>query len=323
MSATSSVSPILLRGVSKTYRVGFWMNRNVHALRALDLEIGAGQVFGLLGPNGAGKSTTIKILMGLVQPSAGEALLFGRAPGSPAARRDVGFVPENPAPYEYLTAREFVTLAGRLFGLSGHELDQRVTKVLGDVGMDHAADLQIRRYSKGMVQRTAVAQALISRPKLLVLDEPTSGLDPLGRRHIRELILEERQKGTTILFCTHIISDVESLCDRVAVLVAGQRVREGSVLDLLSEQTPIVEVVVSGLDGPSVEALGFPLESIQQLESRVVIKVLDEHTQAFVRAVQDAGGRIGRLQPARFGLEELFLSAMAQAGTQKVGGAIQ
>jgi ABC-2 type transport system ATP-binding protein len=323
MTSVNQHSPVVLRNISKTYRLGFWMNRNVHALQGLDLELAPGQVYGLLGPNGAGKSTTIKILMGLVQASSGEALLFGESPARSRAREQVGFLPENPAPYEYLTAREFVTLAGRLFGLSGQALDQRVSRVLADVGMEKAADLQIRRFSKGMVQRTALAQALISEPKLLVLDEPTSGLDPLGRRLVHDLILEERRKGTTILFCTHIISDVEALCDRVAVLVSGKRVREGSVQELLSEQTPSVEVIVTGLETSWAEALPIPLERLETLESRLILRVADEHLHPLLRAVMDAGGRIGRVQPAKFTLEELFLDALQKSGAQTVGGQIR
>ncbi len=182
----TDVVPVELKGLSKTYRLGFWMNRQVRALQDLDLRIEPGQVFGLLGPNGAGKSTTIKILMNLVQPSGGEARLFGLPPKNEQARRQVGFLPENPAPYEYLTGREFVRLAGVLSGLTRHELDGRVNEVLGLVGMERAANLQVRRYSKGMIQRVGLAQALVSRPKLLVLDEPTSGLDPVGRRQMRD-----------------------------------------------------------------------------------------------------------------------------------------
>src|ERR1700737_3020852 len=220
-----------VRGLSKMHRLGFWMKRRVRALQNLDLTIQPGEVYGVLGPNGAGKSTTIKILMNLVQPTSGQAKLFGMPPTFKEARRRIGFLPENPSPYEYLTGREFVSLAGRLAGLSGKTLDKRVREVLGTVGMDRAANLQIRRYSKGMIQRIAIAQAIIHKPRLLILDEPTSGLDPIGRRQIRDLILAEREQGTTVLFCTHIIPGVETLCDRVAVLVGGNRVREGSVKD--------------------------------------------------------------------------------------------
>ncbi|QZZ53418.1 ABC transporter ATP-binding protein [Myxococcus xanthus] len=315
--------PVSIRGLSKTYKVGFFLNKQVKALQGLDLEIAPGQVYGLLGPNGAGKSTTIKILMGLVRASEGQALLFGEPPDRPHVRRQVGFLPENPSLYEYLTGREFVTLAGRIFGLSGHELDQRVERVLGDVGMGRASDLQIRRYSKGMVQRTALAQALISGPRLLVLDEPTSGLDPLGRRQMRDLILAERAKGTTILFCTHIISDVESLCDRVVVLVGERRVQEGSVQDLVSAKAPSVEMVVHGLPLEVLQSLGFSYEHAQQLDSRVLLRIPDADSHGLLQTVISKGGRVSRVQPARFSLEDLFLEAMKQAGGQTVGGEIQ
>jgi len=224
---------VKVSALSKTYRLGFWLSRKVPALRGLDLEIGAGQIYGLVGPNGAGKSTTIKILLNLVKASSGEATVFGKQPSDAATRALIGFVPENPAPYEYLTGREFLGLSGALAGLSGAELDARIKEVLGAVEMTKAASLQIRRYSKGMVQRITLAQAIIARPKLLILDEPTSGLDPLGRRQIRDLILQQRSAGTTVLFCSHIISDVEFLCDRVAVLVKGKRVHEGPIRELL------------------------------------------------------------------------------------------
>jgi ABC-2 type transport system ATP-binding protein len=225
---------IQARRLSKTYAVGLAWQKKVRALQDLDLQVEPGQVYGLLGPNGAGKSTTIKLLLNLIRPTNGEALLFGAPPQSFEARRSVGFLPENPAPYEYLTVREFVGLAGQLSGLGGADLTRRVGEVIERVGMAGAADLRVRRYSKGMIQRIALAQALVGRPRLLVLDEPTSGLDVLGRQLIRDLIVEQRREGTTVLFCSHIIPDVETLCDRVAVLIGGRLVQEGRVTELLS-----------------------------------------------------------------------------------------
>ena len=318
----SSPTPIEIRNLSKTYRLGFFMNRQVRALQALDLTLMPGQVYGLLGPNGAGKSTTIKILMNLVQPSEGEARLFGMAPTNREARRRVGYVPENPAPYEYLTGREFITLSGRLAGMSGKELDDRVNEVIGMVQMTRAANLQIRRYSKGMVQRVALAQALVSKPDLLILDEPTSGLDPVGRRQIRDLILEERHRGTTILFCTHIIPDVEALCDRVAVLVGGRRVREGSVAELVSAQATHMELTVEGLPLERIQTLGVELEQARVLENRVLLRVRDADAQRLLKLLLEQGGRVTQLQPARFSLEELFLRALEEAKQGPVGGEI-
>ena len=312
-------APVEIVGLSKTYRLGFWMNRRVRALDHLDLTIQEGQVHGLLGPNGAGKSTTIKILLNLVRQTSGEARLFGRSPSDSVARKLVGYVPENPAPYEYLTGREFVTLAATLGGVSSGDLKQRVSHVLETVGMPRHADMQIRRYSKGMLQRICLAQAIVHRPRLLILDEPTSGLDPVGRRQIRDLILSERQNGTTILFCTHVIPDVEAVCDRIAVLVGGTRVREGSVQELLTASVPVVELMVEGVAASSLEGLGQAVVETQQLGTRMMIRASDAGAQSIIRKVIDSGGRVTQLQAARFSLEDLFLQALDES-KHGVGG---
>ncbi|MBX7113505.1 MAG: ABC transporter ATP-binding protein [Myxococcaceae bacterium] len=305
--------------MSKTYRLGFFLNKNVLALQGLELVIEPGQIFGLLGPNGAGKSTTIKILMNLVRPSSGTVRIFGTEAAKREARSQVGFLPENPMPYEYLSGEEFVRLAGKLLGLSGQALDTRVKEVIGAVEMSNAAKLQVRRYSKGMVQRIALAQALINKPRLLILDEPTSGLDPLGRRLMRDIILEQRSQGTTVLFCTHIISDAETLCDRLAVLVAGKKVQEGKVSELLSSQVPVLEVAVEGLSKEQLSSVGVNHELKQEISERLWVRVTDQDLQAFIGATQRLQGRVTRIQPIRFTLEDLFMNALQQAET-KVGG---
>jgi ABC-2 type transport system ATP-binding protein len=305
---------VKVTGLSKTYRLGFWLSRKVPALRGLDLEIGAGQIYGLVGPNGAGKSTTIKILLNLVKASAGEATVFGKSPADREARRRVGFVPENPAPYEYLTGREFLGLSGKLSGLSGAELDARIKDVLGQVEMTQAASLQIRRYSKGMVQRITLAQAIINKPKLLILDEPTSGLDPLGRRQIRDLILQQRASGVTVLFCSHIIPDVEFLCDRVAVLVKGKRVHEGPLRELLKGEAARVEIALEGLAEPRLSELG-KLEVLQHVEGRSLIRIDEKSAQEVLQKALGLGAKVTRFAQIQFGLEELFLKAMQEAGT--------
>ena len=314
-------APVEIVGLSKTYRLGFWMNRRVRALDHLDLTILEGQVYGLLGPNGAGKSTTIKILLNLVRQTSGEASLFGLSPADSAARKLVGYVPENPAPYEYLTGREFVTLAATLGGVSSRDLRQRVNEVLELVGMPRHADLQIRRYSKGMLQRICLAQAIVHRPRLLILDEPTSGLDPVGRRQIRDLILSERQRGTTILFCTHVIPDVEAVCDRVAVLVGGRRVRDGSVQELLTASVPVVEMMVEGVGSSCLEGLEDAIVEVQTLGDRLMIRASDAGAQNVLRKVIDTGGRVTQLQAARFSLEDLFLQALDES-KHGVGGTL-
>jgi ABC-2 type transport system ATP-binding protein len=317
-----TATPIELQGLSKTYRLGFLMNRRVRALDGLDMVIKPGQVYGLLGPNGAGKSTTIKIVMNLVQATSGTARLFGRPPSDTSVRRKVGFVPENPAPYEYLTGREFVRLAADLGGVPRSEARTRTAEVLESVGMTRAADLQIRRYSKGMIQRIALAQAVVHRPPLLILDEPTSGLDPVGRRLVRDFILSERNRGTTVLFCTHIIPDVETLCDRVAVLVNGQRVREGGVAELLTASNPQMELVLEGLTEERLRSLGRVIDELQTLDTRLLVRCRDAEAQRLVAQVLQAGGRILSLQPARFTLEDLFLQALSEAKHGTVGGEI-
>jgi ABC-2 type transport system ATP-binding protein len=314
---------IQLESVSKEYRLGFWFNRRVHALRELTMDVRRGEVFGLLGPNGAGKSTTIKILMNLVGATSGKATLFGRPPTDRQMRRRLGFVPENPAPYEYLTGREFLELAAALAEVPRSETRTRVDEVLLAVGMERAANLRIRRYSKGMIQRIAIAQALVHRPELLILDEPTSGLDPLGRKLVRDLILSERRRGTTILFSSHIISDVEAVCERVAVLVGGKLVRAGSVAELLTNQVPAAEVVVEGLSIDAVKAMPITLHQIESLDGRIRVRIADEQVNQFLGAVVGQGGRVRQLQPERFSLEDMFLAAMKEAGPRgTVGGEI-
>lgn len=316
-------TPVVARGLSKTYRLGFWLNRRVRALDGLDLEIQPGEVFGLLGPNGAGKSTAIKILMNLVRPTQGEARLFGHPPSEGAARRRVGFLPENPAPYEYLSGREFVTLCGRLHGLGGQELQSRVKEVLGVVGMERAADLLIRRYSKGMIQRIALAQAILHRPALLVLDEPTSGLDPVGRRLMREIIVSERDRGTAILFCTHIIPDAEAVCDRISVLVGGRVVKHGATQDLISAESPQVELVVEGMALDAFRSLSEAAKAAQLVAGRITLRAADAEIQPLARKVLEAGARIVRLQSWRFSLEDLFMEAIRNAHGAPVGSEIE
>ena len=314
---------IQLESVSKEYRLGFWLNRRVHALRELTMDVRRGEVFGLLGPNGAGKSTTIKILMNLVRATTGKATLFGQPPTNRQMRRRLGFVPENPAPYEYLTGREFLELAAALAEVPRSETPARVEEVLAAVNMERAANLRIRRYSKGMIQRIAIAQALVHRPELLVLDEPTSGLDPLGRKLVRDLILSERRRGTTILFSSHIISDVEAVCERVAVLVGGKLVRAGSVAELLTNQVPAAEVVVEGLSMEAVKAMPITLHQVESLDGRIRVRIADEQVNQFLGAVVSQGGRVRQLQPERFSLEDMFLTALKEAGPRgTVGGEI-
>jgi len=314
----SESTPIEIRGLSKVYRTGFTQARKVQALSGLDLTLQPGTVYGLLGPNGAGKSTTIKITMGLVQASAGTALIFGRPPSDPRSREKLGFVPENPAPYEYLTGREFMEMSAALVGLSPAEGRARSSELLEQLDLQRAERLLIRKYSKGMVQRVALAQALLGRPRLLILDEPTSGLDPVGRSQIRDLIAAERARGTTILFCTHIISDVEAVCDRVGVLVRGQLVREGTVSELVSSQTSVLEISIEGVGLERLtEAMGKPLQARVAADGRLLVQVEVADRERFLGIVLQRGGRVLSLQGARFSLEDLFHQALSEDASRR------
>jgi ABC-2 type transport system ATP-binding protein len=310
------------RAIEKTYRLGFGARKQVRALKGLTLAIPPGEIFGLIGPNGAGKSTAIKILMNLVHASKGTATIFGRDVRSRGAREGLGYVPENPTPYEYLTGREFVTYSARLCGVPAGELTTRVGESLERVGLGRASDLRIRRYSKGMTQRAVIAAALASRPRLLVLDEPTSGLDPVGRRLIRDLILEERKKGTTVIFCTHIISDVETLCDRLAVLLAGQCVKEGTVASLLSGEAPKLEVMVAGMNAEAISQIA-GTSDVRPAAERVLVTVSEANLKSLIEAVIKAGGQVLRITPTRFSLEDLFMKTLQSFEGPAVGGEIE
>ncbi len=235
---------ITVDGLGKVFRQGFWMRR-VQAVKSVSFEVRRGDIVGFLGPNGAGKTTVIKMLTGLISPTAGKATLFGEAIPSPKAMARVGFLPENPYVYPYLTPVEFVELCGRLSGLAGKALRERTRKVLDQVGILYAADRPVRRLSKGMLQRTGLAAALVADPELLILDEPMSGLDPVGRKEVRDLIVEERRNGRTIFFSTHILSDVETMCDSVTILRKGEVVVSGKLSELLRRDVQRTDVTLA------------------------------------------------------------------------------
>jgi len=299
-------------GLTKEYRTGFWLAR-VRVLHDLDLEVNDGEVFGYLGPNGAGKTTTLKILMGLIQPTAGKAWILGRDVSDVSVKAQVGFLPENPSFYDYLTGREFLHFYGELFGIPYRERVKRVEELLDKVGLARAAELQLRKYSKGMLQRVGLAQALINDPKLVVLDEPMSGLDPVGRKEVRDLILELKTRGKTVFFSTHIVPDVEMICDRVGIIAGGQLVRVGPLGELLGSEVECVEIIVSGLDeATSVEVTEWSVRSPVERGDKVFFAVKTEKDAAQVMEVLIArGASIHAVHPQRRTLEDLFLQEVA------------
>jgi ABC-2 type transport system ATP-binding protein len=310
--------------LTKTYRLGMLGRRKVQALDDFSLTITEGEVFGLIGPNGAGKSTAIKILLNLIQPTQGSAALFGIDVRNKNARADVGFVPENPAPQEHLTAEEYVELQAVLAGRSWNDARLLAREALDAVELGPLRRVSIRRYSKGMTQRTMLAGAIVARPRLLILDEPTSGLDPVGRRLVRDLILKQRKAGVTILFCTHIISDVEALCDRVALLAKGKVVRAGTIVDIVKSEDSIVEIICEGTTVESAIAqLGELKATVEPSAHLLLVRLPEEHLQIAIRRLQDSGAKIRRIQPHRFGLEDAFMSVVQSVTADAVGGVLQ
>jgi ABC-2 type transport system ATP-binding protein len=235
------MTAISIKNLSKVYRIPFRRERVV-AVRHLSLDVEPGQVYGLLGPNGSGKSTTMKIVLGLVSPTAGSTEIFGRDSREVDSREEVGFLPENPYFYKFLTGEETLHYYGKLCGIKGAKLKERASELLALVGLEKARDRRLAGYSKGMLQRVGLAQALIQQPRLLVLDEPTAGVDPAGSREIRDLILDLKKRGITVLLCSHLLSQVQEICDRIGILHQGKLVREGKLDDLISieSQTEII-----------------------------------------------------------------------------------
>jgi ABC-2 type transport system ATP-binding protein len=300
-------APILVEQLEKTFRQGFFMRR-VQAVRGISFQVEEGEIFGFLGPNGAGKTTTIKMLTGLIRPTGGQASVFGHAVPSTVAMRDVGFLPENPYVYPYLTPREFVVLSARLSGLSGADLAGRVNACLERTGIAYAADRPVRRLSKGMLQRTGLAAAMVADPKLLVLDEPMSGLDPVGRKEVRDLILEEKQRGKTVFFSTHILSDVETLCDRVVILRQGEVVVSGKVSELLRSEVRRTDVTLESASESLERALTGEGLSVHRVAGHLVVEVEGSDNVARVLgSALSAGARVVEVVPRRETLEKLFM----------------
>ena len=314
-SPTSTAAPdaggealIRVENLRKTFHLGFFFSRAVEAVKGVSFEVRRGEIFGFLGPNGAGKTTTIKMLTGLIAPTAGEAYLFGTRVPAAESRRKLGFLPENPYVYPYLTPREFVEMSGQLSGMKGKALRSRAMDVLTRVGIAYAADRQVRRLSKGMLQRTGLAAALVADPEMLILDEPMSGLDPVGRKEVRDLIFDERAQGRTIFFSTHILSDVEAICDRVAILREGQVVVMGALRTLLRGDVLRTEITLAGVTPELRARLAAAGFSLAERSEVTLVSVEGEAKVPEVLALAlEAGAQVVELQPKRETLEDLFM----------------
>ncbi|HMS83103.1 MAG TPA: ABC transporter ATP-binding protein [Nitrospira sp.] len=303
------MKPLRIHGLTKEYRIGF-SRRSVLALDHLDLEIDEGEVFGFLGHNGAGKTTTIKLLMGLVYPTAGEAWILDRSIRDVGVKQSIGFLPESPFFYEYLTAEEFLTFYGQLFGIGGVTLTKKIDELLELVSMTDARRRPLRKFSKGMLQRIGIAQALINDPKLVILDEPMSGLDPVGRRDVRDIILRLKQEGKTIFFSSHILPDVEMICDRIAVLVKGRLKAVGTVQELAgASSVTSIELVAQDVSESTVAGIQDWGATATRRGHHILIKLEDDkRVNDVIERIIRQNGRIVSLTPHKQSLEEFFLT---------------
>jgi len=303
---------VQVRDVVKDFRPGFGLRRK-RVLQGVSFEVLEGEIFGFVGPNGAGKTTTLKILMGLIRPTEGSAAILGRDVGESEFRDQIGFLPENPYFYPYLTAREILDFYARLSGVDSSRRAARVDELLEMVNLTPAADARLRTFSKGMLQRVGVAQALIHDPKVVFLDEPMSGLDPIGRKEIRDVILALRAAGKTVFMNTHILHDVEMICDRVAIIVKGAIRHQGLIEDFLPETDVSTAVVLSGL-APEVAASieeDFDCE-LRGLGERVELVLASKTMQKVIAIALESGAEVVSVTPHRNSLEDVFMSAVRE-----------
>jgi len=302
-----------IENLTKDYEIGFWRKRKVRALDGLSLSVEAGEIFGFLGANGAGKTTTLKLLMRLTFPTAGKARILGSDIDNVAMHQRIGYLPENPYFYDYLTAREFLEYCAELFGQPRKLRKQQAEDLLSRVHLDEKRwNTQLRKFSKGMLQRVGLAQALINDPEIVFLDEPMSGLDPIGRREVRDLIASLRQTGKTVFMCSHILSDIEVLCDRVAILKKGKLAHLGRLNDLRQQSgdTSLVEIVVTGTNVQSLLAQLPDSEKFAVTETAggLNVQVSEERdVDAVIAALRKVDGKLVSVQPVRQSLEELFV----------------
>jgi ABC-2 type transport system ATP-binding protein len=312
---------IHIQDLTKDYPVGFWRKRPYRALDRLTLDVEPGEVFGFLGPNGAGKTTTLKLLMQLVYPTSGTATILGRPVGDLDVRRRIGYLPENPYFYDNLTAEELLDYFAALFDMPRAERKARVTSLLDDVGLGAERRMQLRKYSKGMVQRVGIAQALVNDPEVVFLDEPMSGLDPLGRRDIRALILKLRDAGKTVFFSSHILSDAETLCSRVAIVAGGRLAASGRLTEMAGYEVRGWEVVMGEVSAELLaRAEGRVLRATPVAERRYTFELpKDARPDQFVSEMAAAGGQLLSVNPLHTTLEEVFVQQVQKTASAREG----
>jgi len=305
---------IEINGLTKEYRTGFWRNQIKRALSSLDLQVESGEVFGLLGPNGAGKTTTLKLLFRLIFPTSGTARILGKALNDPSMHQRVGYLPEHPYFYDHLSPEELLHYTGRLFGLKNDELRRRVNQLLEQVGLTAVRRTPLRQFSKGMVQRAGIAQALVNDPDVIFFDEPMTGLDPIGRREVRDLVLRLREEKKTVFFSTHILSDAETLCDRVAILNRGQLQGCGELREILSLGASMTELTLENPPASVLDELRPLVASMVRTGDRVRLEISEESNIEKALAIALGGKtKVVSLNPVKMSLEDYFLSKVSAA----------
>ena len=305
-------------GLTKHYSVGFWRKRPYVALDHLTIQVEPGEVFGFLGPNGAGKTTTLKLLLQLIYPTAGAAWILGKPAGDLEVKRRIGYLPEHPYFYDYLTAEELLTYFASLFGITGGAGRKRVAAVLDEVGIGAERRRQLRQYSKGMVQRVGIAQAILNEPELVIFDEPMSGLDPLGRREMRQLMLRLRDRGCTVFFSSHILADAEALCSRVAILARGKQVASGRMTDILAFELRGWELIVANVPPERLALVRQRATHVVELaHGRFSLELPPAAPEPILTFLTDAGATIVSLNPIRDTLEDFFVRQVAAASSRE------
>ena len=307
-------------GLTKDFSIGFWRPRPYRALNGLNLEVAAGETFGFLGPNGAGKTTTLKLLMQLIYPTSGRAEILERPVGDVEVKRRIGYLPESPYFYDYLTAEELLDYYATLFGYDRAERRRRVSALLDQVGIAGERRLPLRKFSKGMIQRVGIAQALINDPEVVFFDEPMSGLDPLGRREVRNLILSLRDRGCTVFFSSHVLSDAEALCNRVAVVAHGKLVASGRISDLQAFDIRGWELIVSGLTAQSLDGHRPRAQRVTEIgENRYSLELpLSPGPDEILRELTASGATVVSLNPIRETLEDFFVKKIAEQSSDRM-----
>lgn len=308
-----SVPVVQTWNLSKTYRTGFWMNQKIDSLKSCSLSIYRGETFGLLGPNGAGKTTLLKTLLGITRPTTGKAVIFGQPIGDRQVKQKIGYLPENAYLYDFLTAWEFLEFIAGLFQIPKSKQRQRITELLDLVGLAQstARNKKLKQYSKGMLQRVGMAQSLINDPEIVFLDEPMSGLDPMGRYRMKEIVLSLKQQGKTIFFNSHILSDIEQICDRIAFLALGELICQGSLDELLGTS----DVYQATVSGASLETLTPWMNNLTQ-ENQYWHGQLKVEPNQFVAQLNDTDANLVSIQLARPSLEEFFMQQLRSRGIE-------